>query len=206
VSERRIVIGVFGIDGAGKTCFLHSLVGDFDFDSIVPTVGLGQKTIHCRNRTVTIYGLGGSARFRSVWPRFFAEVWGFFYVIDAADSARFAEAVEVLEPVKTHPMMAGKPFVVVANKQDCAGALRADALRSACGIPGEVRIFEAVATAVSNGRCHRGVEAAVGQLVDEIKQREAELAEKTAEDMRKQSQIEEQERAAKQHRREGTTQ
>jgi small GTP-binding protein len=196
-SETCIVVGIFGIDGSGKTCFLHSLVGDFDFGSIVPTIGLGQKTISCRKRSATLYDLGGSTRVRSVWPRFYPELWGFIFVIDAADSARFAEAAEVLESVKAHPMMADKPFVIVANKQDCEGALTAQALRTACEIPDTVKVFETVATCA---RRHQEVEGVVARLVDEIKQQEAELANKTTGDMKKQNKNEEQERAEKRAR------
>jgi signal recognition particle receptor subunit beta len=80
---------------ARRNRFLRSLASDFDFDSI-PTVGLGQETFEYDGTKLKVYDLSGSPNFRSVWQRFFAEIWGFVYVVDASDRQRFEESRNTL--------------------------------------------------------------------------------------------------------------
>jgi small GTP-binding protein len=198
--QGEFVVSLFGIDGAGKTSFLRALSGEFDFNTIVPTIGLGQKTFPGDNYNLTVWDLGGHPKFRSVWQRFFAELWGFVYVIDVADSARFEESAQVLASVREHPMMAKKPFVVVANKVDCGEAAAITSLREAFALPEDVPVFETSCTTVTDGQCHEGVTNAIATIVRAIRQRHAELGEQIAKDMVEQADINRREREQRQQR------
>ena len=131
----EIEISIFGIDNAGKTCFLRSLAGNFDFDS-VPTVGFGQESFMYDDVKLKVYDLGGNENFRSVWKRYFAEIWGFIYVVDAADPDRFEESKAQLKEMVENKMLKNKPLIVVANKQDKPNAVPAEKLKKIFkGIP-----------------------------------------------------------------------
>jgi small GTP-binding protein len=185
--QGQFVISLFGIDGAGKTSFLRALSGEFDFETVVTTVGFNQKTFPGDSYDLTVWDLGGHPKFRSVWRQYFADLWGFVYVIDASDSARFQESAEVLGSVRGHPMMAGKPFVVVANKVDSGEAVTVAALRATLGLSDDVPVFETSCTTVTNGQCHEGVTDAVAAIVHAIKQRHAELSEQITRDQEEQA-------------------
>jgi small GTP-binding protein len=194
-----IVISIFGLDGAGKTCVLRALSNEFDFEC-VPTIGLGQKTLLYDDLQVTFYDLGGNSKFRSVWQRFYAELWGFVWVIDSSDENRFAESIQVLESVRSHKMMADKPFVVLANKQDLAGAVNAADLRSKCNLGEDVGIFETVVIEVKDGKCSEAVTTAVSDLLDRIVLKYSTLEGQTRRDMEEQSEIDKREREEKERR------
>jgi ADP-ribosylation factor-like protein 13B len=191
------VISLFGIDGAGKTSFLRALTGEFEVTEYVPTIGLGQKRFTGDSYNLTIWDLGGHSKFRSVWRRFFADVYGFVFVVDASDSGRFAESMQVLESVRTHEMMEGKPFVVIANKVDRDGAVTGAKFREMCGLSEKVPVFETVAISSNGGKCHEGVTKGLAHLVAEIQRRHAELSEKVAKDVECQKEINRQEREEK---------
>lgn len=185
-----ITISIFGIDNAGKTCLLRSLAGDFNFD-VVPTVGLGQESFKYNDEIkLTVYDLGGSSNFRSIWTKFFPEIWGFIYVIDAADPERFEESKKTLDNMLAHKYMKKKPYIVIANKQDKEGAVPAEQLRSKLKIGRKVPVYDAVITDSKEGKMNEGVTQAIDTLVGEIvknfevlvKKREADMEEYKAEE------------------------
>ena len=91
-----------------------------DLDPItVPTVGFSTPIRrHMFSHDIVVYDLGGGARIRGVWPSYFAEIHGVVFVVDAADTARMDEAAKELEQALLHPMVVGKPLLILANKQD----------------------------------------------------------------------------------------
>ena len=196
-----IVISIFGIDNAGKTCLLRSLSGNYEFDS-VPTVGLGQETFMYDDIKLTVYDLGGSSKFRSVWQRFFAEIWGYIWVIDASDPQRFKENQETLEKMMENKMLKDKPFIVVANKQDIEGAIPGKDLREKINLPKNVKIIDAVVTRCNpeEKKCNEGVSEAVSSLIAEIVKNYQKIADKRVKDLEEQKQIDEREKQAKMER------
>ena len=194
-----IVISIFGLDNAGKTCLLRSLAGNFDFDT-VSTVGLLQESFMYDDIQLTVFDLGGGANFRSIWTRFFAEIWGFIYVVDASDPTRFEESRTTLEQMLEHEMVKGKPFIVVANKQDKEGAVPASKLKSLMKLGRKVQIFDAVVTNIEDNKCNEGVSKAVSALLGEILKNFESISKKRVVDKQKQEKIEADEKAAREER------
>ena len=114
-----------------------------DLDPItVPTVGFSTP-IRRRlfNHDVVLYDLGGGARIRGVWPSYFAEIHGVVFVVDAADATRLPEAAKELEQALLHPMVVGKPLLVLANKQDLPPAASEVDLAQVCAVTSYYTIF-----------------------------------------------------------------
>ena len=189
-SSATPVIAVLGIDGAGKSTLAHALAGDSGYRAI-PTVGLEQREIEYDGTTIKLYDLGGGPDFRKVWSRFYAELWGFVYVVDANDKYRMDEAGEVLSEIANHRMMAGKPFVILANKQDLASAVGAGSVRDKVGCGFEAPVF---ATIAKRAKLHTGIRNAMTALMNEIKDNAETIAIKVRADMEEQGEIETKER------------
>nr|CAD7459151.1 unnamed protein product [Timema tahoe] len=92
-------------------------------DTVVPTVGFSSVKLSHRSYSVVIYDLGGGAQIRDIWHRYFVDVHGVIFVVDASDVSRLDEGRKVLETLLTHDKLAGKPVLLLANKQDKEGAL-----------------------------------------------------------------------------------
>jgi GTPase SAR1 family protein len=81
-------------------------------EETTPTYGFQSEVIERGHVRVTFLDLGGGERIRGIWPRYFAEVHGVIFVVDAADYARIDEAKEVfIEEMKDERLM-GKPVLV----------------------------------------------------------------------------------------------
>lgn len=109
----ELTILVVGLDNSGKTTLVQAIGGNYDTDSIVPTVGFAapvRRRLFGKN--LVFYDLGGGSRIRGVWPQYYAEVHGLVYVVDASDPKRLAESAEELHQAVLHPMVVGKPLLV----------------------------------------------------------------------------------------------
>ena len=113
---------MLGIDNAGKSTIINDLKGEAK-ELTVPTVGCSSAEFRLLNFKVTAYDVGGGPRIRGIWKDYYAEIFGAVYVIDASDRERITESRTVLREAFSDVRLAGKPFVVFANKQDIDGAL-----------------------------------------------------------------------------------
>ena len=96
VLGRNIYLLMLGLDNAGKTCAAKSLVGE-SLDNVAPTIGFSKVSTKYKGFNVTIYDLGGSKSFRGIWPKYYHEVHGFIFIVDASDTERIEETAEVSE-------------------------------------------------------------------------------------------------------------
>lgn len=119
---QRITVMMIGLDNAGKSVVLKRFAGE-NIADVVPTVGFATTVIKVGKEVITVYDVGGGKKIRGIWVKYFADVHGLFYTVDASDTERMKEAKEVLEEVLQNPRISGKPLVLFANKQDKPGAL-----------------------------------------------------------------------------------
>jgi len=120
--QRDIKLVIIGLDDAGKTTTIACLQGEPP-DGITPTVGFANAKMTIGKWNITIYDLGGGSGVRSVWQKYYAEVYGIIFTVDSGDHDRLLEAKNVLCEIFDDPKVTGKPVVVFANKQDRVGAL-----------------------------------------------------------------------------------
>ncbi|KAG0654115.1 ADP-ribosylation factor protein 3 [Rhodotorula mucilaginosa] len=99
-----------GLDNAGKTTFL---VGRITLSSTV----------------LQFWDLGGQRDIRSIWPKYYAECHAVVFVIDSTDKERIEECWAVFEEIVTDSRVDGVPTLVLANKQDCEGAMAVEDIK-----------------------------------------------------------------------------
>ncbi|CAB3980905.1 ADP-ribosylation factor 13B isoform X2 [Paramuricea clavata] len=120
--SREIKLLMLGVDNAGKSTIINDLKGEAK-EPTIPTIGFSSAEFKLLNFKVTAYDVGGGPRIRGIWKDYYAEIYGVVYVIDASDRERIADSRTVLREAFSDSRLAGKPFVVFANKQDIDGAL-----------------------------------------------------------------------------------
>ncbi|KAG9486141.1 ADP-ribosylation factor-like protein 13B isoform X1 [Eleutherodactylus coqui] len=119
---RKVTLVMVGLDNAGKTATVKGIQGESPED-VAPTVGFSKADIRQGRFDVTMFDLGGGKQIRGIWKNYYAESYGVVFVIDSSDVERMEETRETVTEVLRHPRIAGKPVLVLANKQDQEGAM-----------------------------------------------------------------------------------
>ncbi|KAG5328672.1 AR13B protein, partial [Acromyrmex charruanus] len=119
---RTIVLLIMGLDNSGKSTILNHISGDPD-QNVLPTMGFRMVSLKHKSYSVKIYDLGGSSQIRALWPKYYNDIHGLIYVVDASDISRLAENKVVFNELITHEHISTKPILLLANKQDLNGAI-----------------------------------------------------------------------------------
>jgi ADP-ribosylation factor-like protein 13B len=130
---KKVTIGVFGLDNAGKTSLIACIGGESIRDT-TPTVGFTPTNLETPEHQVCIFDLGGGATFRGIWPHYFHDCHGIIYVVDANDKTRLAESAAAFKELVNHEYIRGKPIVVYCNKRDVAGDAAVAAVAGPSGL------------------------------------------------------------------------
>ncbi|KAJ6534692.1 small ARF-related GTPase [Mycena vulgaris] len=160
-------IVMVGLDGAGTTSLLNRLhrrelpLGVLP--ATVQTIGSGLETIPYGRHSITVWEFGGMYKIRPLWRRYYWNAHAFAFAVDAAASARFADAKEELHRM-SDDMGDARPLLVLANKMDLAGALDLGAIAAALDIEGLARRRPERIVAL------KGVSAMTGEGVDDALQ------------------------------------
>lgn len=129
LKEQEIRILVLGLDNAGKSSVLCSLLGSNDLSQISPTLGFDIQTISSKSGiTCNLWDVGGQETIRHFWRNYFEETDGLLWVVDSADMARLEMCRKQLEQVLQEERLVGIPVLILANKQDLPGALSVQAI------------------------------------------------------------------------------
>ncbi|KAL6426316.1 hypothetical protein ACFW04_009088 [Cataglyphis niger] len=121
-TEKTIILLIVGLDNAGKSLILNYISGDPD-RNVLPTMGFRTVSLKHNSYSVKIYDLGGSSQIRALWPKYYNDIHGLIYVVDASDISRLAENKVVFNELITHEHISAKPLLLLANKQDLNGAI-----------------------------------------------------------------------------------
>ncbi|KAF4075295.1 hypothetical protein AMELA_G00232930 [Ameiurus melas] len=119
---RKVTLVMVGLDNAGKTATVRGIQGESPLD-VAPTVGFSKVDLKQGKFEVTIFDLGGGKRIRGIWKNYYSESYGVVFVVDSSDIQRIHETRDTMAEVLRHPRIAGKPVLVLANKQDRDGAM-----------------------------------------------------------------------------------
>uniref|UniRef100_A0A3B4FX44 ADP ribosylation factor like GTPase 13A n=1 Tax=Pundamilia nyererei TaxID=303518 RepID=A0A3B4FX44_9CICH len=120
---RKVTILVVGLDKAGKTSSIRGMLRVANVVESGSTHGCIRHELRVENYLVTLLDVGGSAESRGTWRELYGEAHGIIFVVDSGDRQRIKEVREVLSDLLKQPRVAGKPLLVLANKQDKMNAL-----------------------------------------------------------------------------------
>ncbi|KAJ8015724.1 hypothetical protein DPEC_G00029110 [Dallia pectoralis] len=119
---RKVNVLVVGLDRAGKTSSIRGMLRVPSGD-VGPTHGCVRTELRVDNFLVTLLDVGGAPDVRGTWRVLCGEVHAVILVVDSTDRQRIKEVKELLTELLKHPRVAGKPLLVLANKQDKMNAL-----------------------------------------------------------------------------------
>ncbi|KAF6204845.1 hypothetical protein GE061_019008 [Apolygus lucorum] len=120
--QRKIILLLVGLDNSGKSTAAKGLTGE-SVEHTIPTIGFSSIKMKHKGFDVIIYDLGGGPQIRGIWSCYFSDVYGVIFVVDASDENRLGEAKVLLYNLLANEKLAGKPLLVLANKQDIPNAL-----------------------------------------------------------------------------------
>jgi len=95
-----------------------------------------------RGFAADIFGTPGQQRFDPIVKLLSGEAMGIFLILDSANTDDFVRARQMLDITET----VGLPVVVVANKQDIAGALTPEEIRKELKMTNDIPVMPAVAS------------------------------------------------------------
>jgi len=79
---------------------------------VVPTVGWSSVDFSFDGYSVTLYDVGGGSNIRGIWHNYYAEAYGFVFVIDASDEMRMEECMQVIMTFFDNTLVQGKPLLL----------------------------------------------------------------------------------------------
>jgi len=79
---------------------------------VTPTVGYSSINFSFDGYDVTLYDLGGGSKIRGIWHNYYADVYGFVFVVDASAETRIDECLEVIMTFFDNEFVQGKPILV----------------------------------------------------------------------------------------------
>ncbi len=94
-------------------------------------------------RTLHLFGTPGQPRFQFMWEILAKEMDGFVILIDSTLPESFGQAQRL---INLFTRISSVPFVVGANKQDIAGAVRIHQIRPALNLPPDILVLPCIAT------------------------------------------------------------
>ncbi|KAJ8397996.1 hypothetical protein AAFF_G00433430 [Aldrovandia affinis] len=116
---RKVTVLVVGLDSAGKTSMVRGILKG----EVSPTQGCNRTELRVDNFLVTLLDVAGAPQLQGAWRDHYGEAHGVIFVVDSSDRQRIREVREALVDLLKQPRVAGKPLLVLANKQDKPGAL-----------------------------------------------------------------------------------
>ncbi|XP_035288099.1 ADP-ribosylation factor-like protein 13B [Anguilla anguilla] len=111
---RQVTILIVGLDNAGKTSTVRAIL-KVPLEEEGTPKGCVPTELRVDNFLVTVLEVGGASAA--------CEAHGIVFVVDSCDRTRAEEAKDLLTDLLKQPSAAGKPLLVLANKQDKMNAM-----------------------------------------------------------------------------------
>lgn len=120
VKPRGTQVLVLGLDGAGKTSLLRSFTNSCSEQETQPTQGFNAVSINKEDLSIEFVEIGGSVGMRQYWQKYMPKALMLVFVVDSSNPQLFSLAKTHLHELLVTDLHL--PLMVLANKQDCAGA------------------------------------------------------------------------------------
>jgi small GTP-binding protein len=126
-----MTILMLGADGAGKSTFLEVIKGNVE-PKTKPTTGFMNSNLKLDEQTsVKFYDVGGHIKRRKTQRNYFYDCHAVVYMIDCgATDEKWEDTVALMKETVSSSYLNGKPFLVLANKQDSSNARGVGAVNS----------------------------------------------------------------------------
>lgn len=95
-------------------------------DTVEPTLGFQIVSLEHNGYQLNVWDVGGQKSIRAYWRNYFEQTDGLLWVIDSADPMRLQLCKQELMELLQQERLAGASLLLLANKQDVAGALTSD--------------------------------------------------------------------------------
>ncbi|KAM9669117.1 ADP-ribosylation factor-like protein 13A [Dama dama] len=123
-TQRHVAIIIIGLDNSGKTVLVEAFQRELPSRSKMDSCSNSElTTLLVDNYEVSVYDLKGDMQGREIWPNYYAQAHGLVFVLDSSDWERMQEVKVLLPNLLSDERVAGKPILLLANKQDKTGAL-----------------------------------------------------------------------------------
>ena len=123
--KRQLLIGIFGLDRAGKTSILKSISMGEVGTRYTPTMGHNRfimSGVLGANWEPVFLEVGGKPEFRSLWSAY-DNLDGIIYVVDSSDEFRLEESKKELTNLMQLDYNTEIPLLILFNKQDLPESL-----------------------------------------------------------------------------------
>ncbi|KAH0577069.1 ADP-ribosylation factor like protein 2b [Spironucleus salmonicida] len=130
---------IIGLDNAGKSTLTSRMLtrlGQNHNQQILPTIALETHTFKYRKNKFTIFDLGGSGRFRSLWESYVIDANIILVVIDSADRETFFVARDNFQKLMSNIQPKQQQFKIIFNKQDLETAVTQDKMSRLLNLDG----------------------------------------------------------------------
>ncbi|XP_028395510.1 ADP-ribosylation factor 6-like [Dendronephthya gigantea] len=123
-------IVMLGLDNSGKTSLMYKAKLKENV-KVHPTTAFNVECVNATKKLkFKIWDIGGREANRPLWRAYVRKTEGMVFVVDSTDSSRFDEARHELFNLlnSESAQLNDVPILVLANKQDCVGAVSPDML------------------------------------------------------------------------------
>jgi len=137
-----------GLDNSGKTSIISYFENKGTLEQVEePTVGFVIKGIKYKRVDFKIWDVAGKESVRPLWKHYYEVNDAVVFVVDVSDEKRIDEAISTLKNVVREPELENSILLILANKQDIAGAMEASAFKAKVeGFIGKKRVWECLPT------------------------------------------------------------
>ncbi|XP_035890778.1 ADP-ribosylation factor-like protein 13A [Anopheles stephensi] len=116
-NDDALNILVLGLENSGKTEISFKICrqkrGDY-----ASTKGCRLFETVIADTDVKLIEIGGGSDLRDIWKYYFLDALAVIFVIDASNIHNICESYNIFQNLMAHEFLAGKPFLILANKQD----------------------------------------------------------------------------------------
>ncbi|CAI9180851.1 unnamed protein product [Rangifer tarandus platyrhynchus] len=123
-TQRHVAIITIGLDNSGKTVLVEAFQRELPSRSKMDSCSNSElTTLLVDNYEVSVYDLKGDMQGCEIWPNDYAQAHGLVFVPDSSDLEHMQEVKVILPNLLSDERVAGKPILLLANKQDKTDAL-----------------------------------------------------------------------------------
>uniref|UniRef100_A0A182RBX0 ADP-ribosylation factor-like protein 13B n=1 Tax=Anopheles funestus TaxID=62324 RepID=A0A182RBX0_ANOFN len=116
-NDDALNILVLGIENSGKTEIAFKICHQKRSD-YAATKGCRLFETVIADTDIKLIEIGGGSDLRDIWKYYFLDALAVIFVIDASNIHNICESYNIFQNLMAHEFLAGKPFLILANKQD----------------------------------------------------------------------------------------